>query len=520
MTHTAQNSSVEPVLRAEQITKQYPGTTALNRVNFDIYPGKVNVLIGENGAGKSTLMKILTGVEQPTSGRLLLRDESFEVASPRETRRYGIGIIYQELTLFPDLSVSENIFMAREIVSRAGTINHGKQEHITRALMKRLEQPFEPYTPVGDLRIGQQQLVEIARALAEDVSILIMDEPTSALSDNETTVLFRIIDELTRQGVAIVYISHKLDECLQIGDYFTVLRDGRLVAHAPAPDVSLTWIIEKMSGRGTETLFRKRKRQIGAPLLVVANLSLPRPHGCGFLVENVSFTVNAGEIVGVYGLMGAGRTELMECLFGIQPESQGTICLDGENIESRRIDERMKAGLVLIPEDRQLLGIVQNLSVSKNITLASLRRYVRNMVVSGARERQEVQQQIMNLSIKVADYRQPVTTLSGGNQQKVVVAKNLATQPKVLLMDEPTRGIDVSAKSDIFTIMNDFAEHGMGILFVSSELKEVVALADRAIVMARGRQTAMFEGPEITAQHLADASVQTPSETESNEYAA
>ncbi len=501
----------KPILRAEQIVKQYPGTTALKGVYFNVYPGKVNVLIGENGAGKSTLMKILAGVEQPTSGRRLLRSEAIEIASPRDGLAHGIGIIYQELSLFPNLSVSENIFMAREMVSGVGVVRHKAQDDITRQLMTRLEQPIAPRTLVEDLRIGQQQLVEIARALAEDVSILIMDEPTSALSNAEADILLRIIAELTAQGVAIVYISHKLDECLQIGDVFTVLRDGHLIAEAPAHEVDLAWIVEKMSGRSAEGMFHKQVRVTGEPVLEVENLSLPRAHGGGFLVDDVSFTLQVGEIVGIYGLMGAGRTELLECLFGMQPNARGSIRLGGRPIDNLRIDQRIRAGLALVPEDRQLLGLVQNLSVSKNITLASLKRFIQGLALSRKQERQEVQRLIEALAIKVADARQPITTLSGGNQQKVVIAKSLLTQPTVLMMDEPTRGIDVGAKSDIFNIMNDLADEGLGVLFVSSELKEVVAMADRALVMARGRLVATFAGDAITEQNLADASVSVPS---------
>ncbi len=501
----------EPLLRAEQIVKHYPGTMALDNVDFNVYPGKVNVLIGENGAGKSTLTKILAGVEQPTSGRLLLRGTAIAMGSPREGLAHRIGIIYQELNLFPNLSVSENIFMAREIVSGLGIVRHERQDDIARSLMARLGQPIAPRTLVEDLRIGQQQLVEIARALAEDVSILIMDEPTSALSNAEADILLRIIGELATQGVTIVYISHRLDECLRIGDCFTVLRDGRLVAAAGAQDVSLAWIVEKMSGRTADTLFRGQTRPAGEPVLSVEALSLPRAHGGGHLVEDVSFTIRRGEIVGIYGLMGAGRTELLECLFGMRPDARGAIRLGSRAIETLRIDERIRLGLALVPEDRQLLGLVQNLSVLQNITLAYLGRFVKGLALSGNEERREVKPLIQALTIKVADASQPITTLSGGNQQKVVVAKSLLTRPRVLMMDEPTRGIDVAAKSDIFRIMNDLAEQGLGLLFVSSELKEVVAMADRALVMAGGRLVATFEGAAITAHNLSNAAVMTDS---------
>ncbi len=507
------NMNPEPLLKAEQILKQYPGTTALKHVDFKVYPGKVNVLIGENGAGKSTLMKILAGVELPTEGQLLLRGEPIQINTPRDARSHGISIIFQELMLFPNLSVSENIFIAREMLSGLGTVQHSRQDDATRMIMKRLEQSIEPRTLVENLRIGQQQLVEIARALAEDVEILIMDEPTSALSDAEATILLRIIRELASQGVAIVYISHKLDECLQIGDYFTVLRDGNLIAEAPANEVTLAWIVENMSGQSSDSLFRRRVRPLGDILLQVSHLSLPREHGKGYLVAELSLHVRAGEIVGIYGLMGAGRTELLECLFGMQPHAMGSINLDGNSIDQYTIEERIRAGLALVPEDRQQLGLVQNLSVSKNISLANLSQFVRGFALSASKENREVERLVKLLDIKTADVRQSITTLSGGNQQKVVLAKNLLTGPKMLMLDEPTRGIDVAAKSEIFKIMNDLAEQGLGVLFVSSELKEVVAMSDRVLVMARGRITGEFTGEVITEQNLADASVQLPPPT-------
>ena len=497
----------EPILRAERVTKRYPGTVALQGVDFNVYPGAVNVLIGENGAGKSTLMRILAGVERPTSGRLLLRGEPVELDSPRDALARGIAIIYQELNLVPNLSVAENVFLARERTSRAGIIHHGVQEDVVRSLMARLEQDIHPGTLVEDLRVGQQQLVEIARALAQEVSVLIMDEPTSALSAAEAEVLLRLVEDLTAHGVAVIYISHKLDECLRIGDHFTVLRDGTLMAEAPAAAVSLEWIVEMMAGRSADALFPRTEHVVGAPLLEVEELALPRAHGGGWLVDHVSFTVRAGEIVGIYGLMGAGRTELLECLFGMQPVASGMVRIAGRALRAESIPERIGAGLAFVSEDRQKLGLVQTLSVAENITLASLGSVRRGPVLSRPKEREKVRSMIEALAIKVSRPEQPVTALSGGNQQKVVIARSLLTGPKVLLMDEPTRGIDIGAKSDVFRIMCDLARQGMAVLFVSSELKEVVAMADRAMVMARGRITADLPRERITEAALAAAAV-------------
>jgi len=496
-----------PLLRAERVTKRYPGTLALDGVDFNVHPGAVNVLIGENGAGKSTLMKILAGVERPTSGRLLLNGEAVHLESPRDALRRGIAIIYQELNLFPNLSVAENVFMARELTTRGGTVRHDEQEEVVRSLMARLEQDIHPATLVEDLRIGQQQLVEIARALAQNVSVLIMDEPTSALSTAEAEILLRLIEDLTAQGVAVIYISHKLDECLRIGDHFTVLRDGKLVAEAPASEVTLDWIVETMAGRSQSELFPRSNHAVGAPLLEVRDLSLPRARGDGFLVDHVTFTLRAGEIVGVYGLMGAGRTELLECLFGMQPFATGTVRVAGYELRGESIPERIESGLAFVTEDRQKLGLVQSMSVAENITLASLRSMRRGPVLSRPRERERVASMIQSLAIKVRRPDQPVTSLSGGNQQKVVIARSLLTSPRVLLMDEPTRGIDIGAKADVFRIMCDLAREGVAVLFVSSELKEVVTMADRALVMARGRITADLPRASITEAALGAAAV-------------
>lgn len=502
----------EIVLHADKITKVYPGTVALKEVDFNIYRGKVNVLIGENGAGKSTLMKILAGVEYPTSGSLLLDGKPISVRSPRDAANHGIGIIYQELNLYPNLSIAENIFMAREHVTPFGTIRAAKQQRLAQDLMQRLEQHVDPKMLVGDLRIGQQQIVEIAKALAQNVRILIMDEPTSALSNTEVAILFRIIRELKAQNVSIVYISHKLDELLQIGDYFTVLRDGQLVAEAHASDVSLNWIVEKMVGRRPDALFHRDEHTVKQDLLRVENLSLPRAGG-GYVVDHVSFSVRSGEILGIYGLMGAGRTELLESLIGLHPEARGQIWLDGVSLTNRdNIRMRIQKGLALIPEDRQLRGLVQKQSVAHNITLASLSRFLNRFYLSGHKERKGVAHEVSELRIKVSDVANLVTSLSGGNQQKVVVGKSLLTEPKVLMMDEPTRGIDVAAKGEIFEIMNQLALKGLAVIFVSSELKEILAMADRVLVMAKGCITAEFNRSGMTQEAIVTASVQNSKE--------
>lgn len=473
------------VLRAESITKVFPGTVALDRVDFRVRRGKVNVLIGENGAGKSTLVKILAGADQPTDGRLLLEDELVTFPTTRDADAHGIGMIYQELNLCPNLSVAENIFLAREL-TRGGILDRAEQERRTRDLLARLDQQIDPRTPVGDLRLGEQQVVEIARALARDARILIMDEPTSALSSSEVHALFRLIAELKTQGVSLIYISHRLEELLDIGDHLTVLRDGKCVAEAPAEKVDLPWIVENMVGGKLESLFHGNEHETGDELLQVDSLSLPPAF------ERISFSVRAGEILGIYGLMGAGRTELFETLLGLRRPSSGDVLLDGKPLSTQPPAERIRRGLVLVPEDRQAAGLVQALSVTDNMTLASLPRYRTGPYLSAAKILPKIAELIHELSIKVASPSQPITSLSGGNQQKVVVAKCLLTEPRVLLLDEPTRGIDVGAKAEMCDIINRLAAEGLAIVFASSELEEVLAMADRILVLSKGQVTGEF----------------------------
>ncbi|MBN1563549.1 MAG: sugar ABC transporter ATP-binding protein [Anaerolineae bacterium] len=492
------------ILRAEKVTKIYPGTTALDNVDFNIYRGKVNVLIGENGAGKSTLMKIMAGVEQPTEGRLLLEGQEIDPKNPREAEQHGIGIIYQELNLFPNLNVAENIFMAHEHTLGGAVIRHGEQEQRARELLAKLEQPINPRTMVQNLRIGQQQIVEIAKALALDVRILIMDEPTSALSNSEVEILFHVIEDLKATGVSIIYISHKLEELMQIGDHITVLRDGKKVAEAPMAEVDLPWMIERMVGRDTAASYQPPAHEFGEIILQAEDVTLPKLGG-GYLLDHVSFSLREGEILGIYGLMGAGRTELFECVMGLHPTASGKMWLGGQELRGL-IDRRITQGLMLIPEDRQREGLVQELSVADNMLMASLKRFFNGLFLSKTQITNSVSRMINELAIKVSNPQNLISSLSGGNQQKVVVAKSLLTEPKVLLMDEPTRGIDVGAKEEIFDIARNLARQGLGVMFVSTELKEIMAIADRIIVMSKGRITQEFDRADATQQALVEAS--------------
>jgi erythritol transport system ATP-binding protein len=494
----------EAILRAENISKVFPGTLALDDVSYNVYRGKVNVLVGENGAGKSTLMKILAGVERPTHGVIRMEGHELHLHSPLDASQHGIGIIYQELNMCPNLSVVDNIFLAREKLHR-GSIDKKKQRAQARTLIERLEQRIDPDALVGDLRIGQQQIVEIAKALAQDVRVLIMDEPTSALSAAEVEVLFKVINDLRTHGVSIIYISHKLEELLQIGDYITVLRDGHLVAEAEASQVDVPWIIESMVGRNPAALFTRKEHTIGETLLRVENITLPRVGG-GYVLDHVSFDLHAGEILGFYGLMGAGRSDLLDTLAGDRPSATGKIWLKGEEVKVTTVSERIGVGVVLVPEDRQRDGLVPTMSVAHNMILSSLQRYLTGFWLVKKKENTAVFNMIKDLRVRVANPQQSITSLSGGNQQKVVVAKGLLSKPKVLLLDEPTRGIDVGAKSEIFEIMSRLALEGYGVIFVSSELKEVLAMSDRILVMSKGVLTGEFSHEEATEEKLVSAS--------------
>jgi len=504
--NAVESGDLPVILRAEKIRKVYPGTIALKSVDFNVYRGKVNVLVGENGAGKSTLMKILAGVERPSSGSLFLEGKNVHFHDPAEAADNGIGIIYQELNLFPNLDVSENIFINREQMKNRGWINHEKQKELAADLMTRLGQDIDPSSLVRDLKVGQQQIVEIAKALSGDASILIMDEPTSALSEAEVEVLFNIIDELKAKGVSIIYISHRLDELLQIGDYITVLRDGNLITEKTIKEVDLQWIVRNMVGGEADTIFHSNKRDIGDVVLEVKDIKLPAASE-GMTLDGISFSLRAGEVLGLYGLLGAGRSETLEVIMGLYDNATGSVILDGKIQKRMDIGERIRSGITLVPEDRQREGLISCLSVSKNITLSGLWRLITmGFHIVKKKETDGINEMFEKMSIKASSPDVLVSSLSGGNQQKVVIGKSLLTKPKVLLMDEPTRGIDVGAKGEVFNIMNAMAAEGLGVIFVTSEIKELRAICDRIIVLSKGEITGDFSKEEATEKALIDAS--------------
>ncbi|MFC6487218.1 sugar ABC transporter ATP-binding protein [Nitratireductor sp. GCM10026969] len=485
--------------------KVYPGTLALDDVDFDVRLGAVNVLVGENGAGKSTLMKIIAGVEQLTAGEIRMNGEPVTFADTRAAARHGIGIVFQELNLFPNMTVAENIFIAREKTRGLVDIRAEDQRRAAAALMKRLEHDIPPDALVGELRIGEQQIVEIAKALAQDARILIMDEPTSALSASEVEILFRVITDLKKRGVGIVYISHRLEELIRIGDYITVLRDGRITGARSMNGVDVDWIVRSMIGASSKDYARVEDHAFGPELFRAEDICLPRKSG-GYAVDHVSLSLRGGEIVGIYGLMGAGRSELFECIMAQHRHATGRFYVEGKLLDEPDVAGRIARGLALIPEDRKAEGLVQILSIRENMSLSSLGAFARGFHLSLKREREGVLSFVRDLAIKIASPENPVSSLSGGNQQKVVIGKALMTRPKILLMDEPSRGIDVGAKAEVFRMMRRLAAEGLGILFVTSDLEEVMALSDRIIVMSNGRITGEFDPAQADEAQIVAAS--------------
>jgi erythritol transport system ATP-binding protein len=505
------DASAPAAIGAIDVTKAYGAILALDRVTFSAEAGKVTVLLGENGAGKSTLMRVLAGETIPDSGHLVMDGRPMRLRSSRDARRAGIALIHQELSLFPALTVAQNIFAGME-VNRFGVIDERRHDEVAADILARLDKRISPDQPVGELGVGQRQIVEIAKALAHDARVLIMDEPTSALSNAEVDALFGIIRETTARGVAIIYISHRMDEIFRIGDHLVVMRDGRKVAESPTGSASMNWVNENMLGSKQREAMRdlstaRHAAPAGrAAVLEVDRVSLADSDTQRLLLSDLSFGLREGEILGVYGLLGAGKTELAETVAGLRSDATGEVRVGG-----RRLDQtpaaRIAGGIAFVPEDRRHQALIPTGSVRDNITLSCLRRMATFGVLSGQRERAGVQGMVDDLSIRLASIGQSIMGLSGGNQQKAVVARALLTDPKVLVLDEPTRGIDVGAKAEMFRLMRKLAERGLAILFASSELPEIMVVADRVLVLSRGRGRGLFEGADLTETNILKASV-------------
>jgi len=497
------------MLQVKNITKHFSGVTALDNISLEFLPGQVHAIIGENGAGKSTLMKILSGVYTQYEGDIFYKGHKVHFSDPKAAQEKGISIIHQELNLVAGLSITENIFLGRELLTRIGLLNKAAMRQQASALLARLKLRVNPDTLVGDLKVGQQQVVEIAKALLVESEVIIMDEPSSAISESETTVLFDIIAGLKRDNKAVVYISHKLDELFKIADRYIVLRDGRLIEEGPMKGMQQEQLIQKMVGRDLQVLRRQAAETNTATIFSVEQLSLPRPGKTGsFILKDISFSVGKGEILGIFGLMGAGRTELLETIFGLHARRMtGLIKVKQQPVSFKNPYDAKKAGLALVPEDRKKDGLVPGLDVQTNIGLTTLSSMETMGWLSKRRETDLSQKYIRELHIKTASGRQLVKDLSGGNQQKIVLAKWLATQPVLLMLDEPTRGIDIHAKQEIYHLVRQLAGQGLGIIVVSSELPEILAIADRVLVMCEGKIKASLPIHEAAEEVLLKAAI-------------
>ena len=492
---------MQPLLQLKGIEKSFPGVKALNGASLAVYPGRVMALVGENGAGKSTMMKVLTGIYTMDAGSLQWLGEPVAFFGPKASQEAGIGIIHQELNLIPQLSVAENIFLGREFVNRFGRIDWKKMHREAESLLKRLNLRFSSHKLVGDLSIGDQQMVEIAKVLSFESRVIIMDEPTDALTDTETLSLFHVINELKAQGCGIVYISHRMKEIFEICDDVTVFRDGQFIAERAVSNLSEEQLIEMMVGRKLEDQYPHLDQPPGEIRLQVEKL-------CGSGVEDVSFTLRKGEILGISGLMGAGRTELMKVLYGALPRRSGSVTLNGRTVTVRSPQEGLASGIVYISEDRKRDGLVLGMSVKENMSLTALRYFSHaGGNLKHAEEQLAVGDFIRLFNVKTPSMMQPIGLLSGGNQQKVAIARGLMTRPDVLILDEPTRGVDVGAKKEIYQLINQFKAEGLSIILVSSEMPEVLGMSDRILVMHEGHISGEFSREQATQESLMAAAV-------------
>jgi len=495
------------IISIRSITKRFPGVTALADVTLEVRQGELHAICGENGAGKSTLMKILSGVIPDFDGELALDGKPVRFKGTREAEAAGISIIHQELNLVEQLSAAANIFLGREIRGWLALRDDRAMELAAARLLKELECDIHPRQIAGSLRVGDQQLIEIAKALSLQSDILIMDEPTSALTEAEVSRLYRVIERLRKRGVTILYISHKMDEVFHLAERITVLRDGRLVKTLDRMATSPQEVTHLMVGREIESIDFGSQRQAGEVLLRVQQLSLPWPgHARGWRLKDVSFELRRGEVLGIAGLMGAGRTELLECLFGAATEPpQGRIELYGKTVMFRHPREACAAGVSLVTEDRKRLGLFAAMNVGENISICTLKQAGAAGFINRTREWQMATATASRLAVKTAGLAAPVTSLSGGNQQKCIIGRWLQTQPRVLLLDDPTRGVDVGAKAELYRLIDGLVRDGIGVIMTSSELPELLTVCDRILVLSEGRLTASFTRAEATEQKIMEA---------------
>ncbi len=493
----------EYCLEMREINKSFPGVQALDNAQISLKPGTVHALMGENGAGKSTLMKCMFGIYHMDSGEIFFEGEKIEIKNPAEALEKGIAMVHQELQPIPARTIGENIFLGRYPIKKLfgiiPVVDHDKMYADTEALLKKVRMKFNPRQMLGELSISQIQSVEIAKAISANCKVMILDEPTSSLTHNEVEALFQIIEDLKKNDVAIVYISHKIDEILRISDEVTIMRDGKYIGTWDAKDLTNEFIIAKMVGRELTNLYPKRENVPGEVVFEVENFTSINPHS----FRNVSFNLRKGEILGVAGLVGAQRTELMEGLFGIRSHASGTIKYLGKEMKINRPKDAIDSGIAMLTEDRRNTGILGVLSVADNISIASLNQYLDyGIAINDKKIESLVKENIEKMDIKTPSSKTLIKSLSGGNQQKVLIGRWLANNPDVLILDEPTRGIDVGAKYEIYTIIADLAKQGKSIIMISSEMPELICMADRIMVMCDGRVTGFIDGKDATQEDI------------------
>ncbi|WP_420832277.1 sugar ABC transporter ATP-binding protein [Paenibacillus humicola] len=500
---------MKPILQMQNISKSFPGVKALSGVTLEVFEGEVLALVGENGAGKSTLMKILTGVYEPDRdgrGKIVVNGVETAIKDPIHARNLGISIIYQELTTAENLTVAENIFLAKEPRNRLGLIDTRRMLAESGRILSELNMEIDPGTQVGELSVGQQQMIEIAKAISYNAKVIVMDEPTASLSHKETRTLMQLVQKLKKQHISIVYISHRLEEIFEIADRICVLRDGQTVHQMPATEATTEMLVKKMVDRDLSDMYAKEESfATDEAVLEVRGLTQAfKAASHRAVIRDVGFKLHKGEILGFSGLVGAGRTEIMELLFGIRP-SRGEVLLDGERLNVRGPADAIRKGIGFVTEDRKLQGLVLNMSVRENFSLTHLERYTRFDFVDRKKEKRACETYIDALGIKTPSPEQEAVLLSGGNQQKIVIAKWAARHPKVLIVDEPTRGIDIGAKSEVHALLLRLAREGMGIIMISSDLPEIMAMSDRIVVVREGRIAGEFSREEATQERIIEA---------------
>lgn len=488
-----------PLISLRNITKDFPGVRALNSVSLDLYAGEVTALVGENGAGKSTVVKILTGIYQADAGDIVLDNSPLKLGTPHAATQAGITAIHQETVLFDELSVAENIYIGHAPVTRHGLVDWKTMKSDASALLQRIGADVKPETLLKDLGIANKHLVAIARALSVDARVVIMDEPSAALSHKEIEELYQLVEQLKASGKAILFISHKFDEIFRIADRYSVFRDGELVDAGWIKDTNSDDMVRKMVGRSVDSVFPPRLSELGDTVLQVDGYS----HSTEF--EDISFSLRRGEILGFYGLVGAGRSECMQSIFGITQPGHGTLRINNTEVTPKSPAQAVSHGLVYVPEDRGQQGAITSLSIVDNVALPSLQKTSRKGFVQLAREYDLARQYTHRLELKAAALDQSVGELSGGNQQKVVIAKWLATTPVVIILDEPTKGIDIGSKAAVHNFMRELASEGLAVIMVSSEIPEIIGMSDRVIVMREGRMVCDLEAGDITPEQLVRA---------------